>query len=235
MLLTKPLQTFLNANRTPYLDTLLLVTPTGKLLSSSSSLPASVLRAQATHACSIWALYKPIVKAGVISSALPNPEEEHEDSDNEDDSPDRSGAQGARSRVEEEDLSSITVQLDKGVMIVQPLKCSLLFVAIGPSAAAIQNSASSTSLQGLRHEMSHLSVASAVGGGSPPASSHSEMGKQASHPNLAGLRSSGASTAGSSIRGGREGRALRMAKRQAEELGKWLDGELEGFQLPTVL
>jgi hypothetical protein len=218
MLLTKPLQNFLNANRTPYVHTLLLVTPTGKLLSSSSPIPASTLRAQATHACSIWSLYKPLIAAGTITSALPSPF--HDEEEDEDD-------HTMARRAADPGISSITIQLEKGVMIIRALKCSLLFVVVGPLPASA--SASSSSPHGLRQGLSFLSVASAA---SPPTSSHSGIegrGRRhdASFTSLNGLRSSAASEGG--------GGSLKILKRQAEELGKWLDGELEGFTLPSGL
>jgi hypothetical protein len=55
-----------------------------------------------------------------------------------------------------------------------------------------------------------------------------------SYTSLNGLGSSAASVAGS-LSGAGGGGSLKILKRQAEELGKWLDGELEGFTLSSGL
>ncbi len=155
MLLTKPLSTFLNANRSPHIHTLLLITPTGKLLSSSSSVPASLLRNQATIACSVWELYGPITSAGTISASLPpNPASSSDDEDNN------------AHQSSDPSVSSILIQLETGTMVIRALRCSLLFVVIGPCPLA-----SSTSARRLTQGLSYLSVQSAT---SPPASSHSQ-------------------------------------------------------------
>ena len=237
MLLTKPLHTFLNANRTPYIHTLLLVTPTGKLLSSSSSVPASTLRAQATYACSIWALYKPLIATGTLTSALPIPSQSRNDdnSDEEDDEEDNENIPDAAHRSADPDVSSITIQLEEGIMIIRALKCSLLFVVIGPAPPA-PSAASSASLQGLRHDLSYLSVSSAGAPASSGAASTEKRLGNASYTSLNGLRSSATSLAGSVTGGGGGvGGSLKIVKKQAEELGKWLDGELEGFTLSSGL
>jgi hypothetical protein len=237
MLLTKPLTTFLNANLTPYIHTLFLCTPTGKLLSSSSShIPASTLRAQATLACSIWNLYKPLTAAGTISAALPSShstDSKHDDDDKEEEEEDENEGGVAES---DPNISSIIIQLDHGTMHVRALKCSLLFVVIGPSPSP--PSASSTSLRGLRQDLSYLSVASAA---SPPTSSHSvingegtvERRQGSSSSNLNGLGSSAVSVTGSTSGAGSG--SIKVLRKQAEELGKWLDGELEGFSLAAAM
>ncbi|EHK97276.1 hypothetical protein M7I_7006 [Glarea lozoyensis 74030] len=60
MLLTTPLTTFLSHNTTPQLPTLLLLTPSGLVLSSASPLPASLLRTQATAASTLPVLIRPL-------------------------------------------------------------------------------------------------------------------------------------------------------------------------------
>jgi hypothetical protein len=216
MLLTKPLSTFLNANRSPHIHTLLLVTPAGKLLSSSSSAPASLLRNQATVACSVWELYGPIAAAGTIGVALPSTSASSDD--DEDYSAHRTADPG---------VSSILIQLETGTMIIRALRCSLLFVVIGPSPA------SQTGVRGLTQGVSHLSMQSAT---SPPASSHSqtngegaERRQEGSFANFNGLGGGGGGAAAPT------GASIKVVKRLAEELAKCLDVELEGFTLSSGL
>ena len=117
MLLTKRLTTFLSQSTTPQLQTLLLLSPTGKLLCSSSPSPASTLRTQATLACSLWNLYHPFNNStsSLASSSLPPSPTSREIRDSE------------------KDLSCITIQLEYGIMCIRALSSGLLFVAIGPS------------------------------------------------------------------------------------------------------
>ncbi|POS86103.1 hypothetical protein EPUL_002529 [Erysiphe pulchra] len=179
MLLTKNLTDFLSKNTNPTIPTLLLVSPAGKLLSSSSSLPASRLRTQATLSHSLWTLYFPSV--GFISAALPASEQEAAD---------------------KHELSVITIQLTHGLMIIRALKCGLLFVAINTCDIIFRQSAS-------------LSIAS-----TPPSSSRG-----------------GGNSFDSIIRAGtpksREGQTVDIIqfKKQAEEVGKWLDNQLGDFKL----
>ncbi|KAI6251371.1 hypothetical protein HI914_00927 [Erysiphe necator] len=107
MLLTKNLTEFLSKNTNATIHTLLLVSPAGKLLSSSSSLPASRLRTQATLAHSLWSLYFPSVN--FITEALPAIEQDAAD---------------------KHELSTITIQFTHGLMIIRALECGILLVAI---------------------------------------------------------------------------------------------------------
>jgi hypothetical protein len=117
ILLTKRLTAFLSQSATPQLQTLLLLSPTGNLLCSSSPAPASTLRTQATLACSLWNLYYPFNNntSSLASLSLPPSPTAHEICDSE------------------KDLSCITIQLEYGIMYIRALSSGLLFVAIGPS------------------------------------------------------------------------------------------------------
>jgi hypothetical protein len=215
MLLTKPLSTFLNANRSPHIHTLFLVTPAGKLLSSSSSAPATLLRNQATIACSVWELYHPITTAGTISASLPSLSDSDSDSDKDENlhqSPDPA-------------VSSILIQLETGTMVIRALRCSLLFVVIGPSPAP------STALRGLTQGVSYLSVQSAA---SPPTSSHSQTNGDGAERRLEGS-SAGLNGLGGGGGAAPAGTSIKVVKRLAEELAKCLDVELEGFTLSSGL
>jgi hypothetical protein len=226
MLLTKPLSIFLNANRSPHIHTLFLVTPTGKLLSSSSSAPATLLRNQATIACSVWELYNPITSAGTISAALPSDSDSDSDSassrsSDHDDDKDESAHRGADPAV-----SSILVQLETGTMVIRALRCSLLFVVIGPSPPP------STSVRGLTQGVSYLSVQSAT---SPPASSHSQTNGEGAERRLDGGSASLNGLGGGAGAPAPAGASVKVVKRLAEELAECLDVELEGFTLSSGL
>ena len=197
MLLTKPLSTFLAAHTTPQLHTLLLLSPTGKVLSSSSASPASTLRTQATLACSLWTLYHPFPSTTfpLVASSLPTSNPLPQSSN--------------------QDLNSITIQLEFGIMCIRALKSGLLFVAIGPSPS------SSTQHQqiGSRHT-------------SPPSSPSALEREHGSQLSLQGEMSGAVSEAGSM---GTErsvvGASIWGIRRQAEDLGRRLEGRLEGFGL----
>jgi len=219
MLLTKHLSNFLNANRSPQLHTILLVTPTGKLLSSSSPLPSSTLRNQATLACSLWELYAPLVEDGTVEASLPSDGHEHESE------PD----------TERKDLSSILIQLDHGIMIIRELKCSLFLVTIGlpPSSTTSPPPQLQHLSQGLGYLALHQST--------QPSQLESLNGVEdrgGLHPvrseNFIDTISSAASDAGSANTGVGV-HSIKQLRRQTEELGKCLDGELKGFSLSTTL
>ena len=110
-------------------------------------------------------------------------------------------------------------------MVIRALRCSLLFVVIGPSPAP------STPMRGLTQGVSYLSVQSAA---SPPTSSHSQTNGDGAERRLEG---SSASLNGLSSGGGAAppGASIKVVKRLAEELAKCLDVELEGFTLSSGL
>jgi hypothetical protein len=221
MLLTKRLTTFLSQNTTPQLPTLLLLSPTGKLLSSSSPLSASTLRTQATLACSLWTLYQPSAPS-LITSALPRSSQQST-SRNQPRGSD-STTPGATTATENE-LSTITIQLSHGTMVIRALACGLLFVAIGPSAAGLSSHSSHHLLQA-----HHASLANQT---SPPSSPAPQTDDNRETPggSLGGIGSSAASEAGSVRSSGTRAGSIMGVRRQAEEVGKWLDSQLEGFAL----
>lgn len=118
-------------------------------------------------------------------------------------------------------------------MVIRALRCSLLFVVIGPSPAP------STSVRGLTQGISYLSVQSAA---SPPASSHAHanwegaerrLDNSGSTTNVNGLGGGAVSAAGNAM--APTGASVKVIKRLAEELAKCLDVELEGFTLSSGL
>lgn len=218
MLLTKRLSTFLANNASPQLHTLLLLSPTGKILSSSSPSSASVLRTQATLACSLWNIYHPFpsTTSSIISSSLPN---------------------STPSPDSDKDLNSITIQLSHGIMVIRVLQSGLLFVAIGPSTTGVGPSPvpNSQTLHSHHHIASpHTSPSSS------PAAHIDGHGSQASlHVDglgvwsFASAGSAAPSEAGSVGTGASLGTPASIlgVRRQAEEVGRWLEGKLEGFVL----
>jgi hypothetical protein len=236
MLLTKRLNTFLSQNTTPQLPTLILISPTGKLLNSSSPLPASTLRTQATLACTLWNLYRPISPSSsdLISTTLSSQPRAQSQAHSTSDS--------ALSTQPDNDLSSITIQLSHGIMVIRALKCGLLFVAIGQSSQTTSGSPYPSS-QALPSQAQHLSSTSPA---SPPSSPPVQNGDGHETPvvgslpqrelhrdlSVPGVGSGAPSESGSVGSTGTRAQASIMAiRRQAEEVGKWLESRLEGFVL----
>ncbi|KAH6724749.1 hypothetical protein BKA61DRAFT_466532 [Leptodontidium sp. MPI-SDFR-AT-0119] len=210
MLLTKRLTTFLSQNTTPQLPTLLLLSPTGKLLSSSSPLPASTLRTQATLACSLWTLYQPTTS--ILPSALPS--------------------QSSQPPTQNQNQThTITIQLTHGIMVIRALSCGLLFVAIGPSTSSSSQHPSQHSLQAQAHLNMSLSRHTSPPS-SPPAHGEGHEGEREMGGLLA-VGSAAPSDAGSIRSTGTRTGSLVGVKRQAVEVGKWLDAQLEGFRLSS--
>ncbi|CAL3969430.1 unnamed protein product [Diplocarpon coronariae] len=232
MLLSKRLTAFLSQNTSPQLPTLLLLSPTGKLLSSSSPSPASTLRTQATLACSLWSLYQPT--ASLLPLALPEKPSSSSFSQRGSDE-----TLSSTSTAADNELSTVTIQLTNGVMVIRALSCGLLFVAIGPS---ISTSASPTPPPNTLLAQAHLNSLSLSRHTSPPSSppaladQEREPGPGTGNLGLLGVSSAAPSQSDSgSIRstGTRTG-SLVGVKRQAVEVGKWLDVQLEGFRLSSA-
>jgi hypothetical protein len=224
MLLTKRLTTFLSQNTTPQLPTLLLLSPTGKLLSSSSPLPAPTLRTQATLACSLWALYAPSISSLITSTIHPPPST----SSNQPRGSDATLSSTSTVAENDHELAAITIQLSHGVMVIRALSCGLLFVAIGPSNLAVSGPSQTIHAQSIS---SHTSPPS-----SPPAQGdmHGYNGEGAHERDLGAVGSGAPSEVGSVRSTGSRTASIMGIKRQAEEVGRWLDGQLEGFQLSSA-
>jgi hypothetical protein len=201
MLLTKRLSAFLSQNTTPQLHTLILLSPTGKLLSSSSTSSSSVLRTQATLAVSLWNLYHPFSTntSELITSALPS---------------------FIQSSTDAHELGAITIQLEYGIMCIRSLSSGLLFVAIGPSSTPSPNP---------QHRIPLSANTSAPG--SPGVNEMGHHGSQVSLHGHDGLLGGPASEAGSigSERGAQA--SIWGVRRRAAEVGQALEGKLEGFVL----
>ncbi|EPQ61529.1 Bgt-4716 [Blumeria graminis f. sp. tritici] len=127
MLLMRNLTQFLGQNTSATVPTLMLLAPTGKLLASASPMPASQLRTQATLAYSLWTLYRPSVSS-IVAALPPATAASLAPASQLVSSP--SGASAPPG------ISTITVQLDQGVMVIRALTCGLYFVAVGSSPTA---------------------------------------------------------------------------------------------------
>jgi hypothetical protein len=210
MLLTKRLSTFLSQNTTPQLHTLILLSPTGKVLCSSSPFPSSTLRTQATLAVSLWSLYHPFhpTTATLVTDSL---------SSSISDVVPTSGEEG-------HDLSAITIQLEYGIMSIRTLISGLLFVAIGPSPPS-----QFTSSQHVQPRIASSTNTSAPG--SPGIHEIYRYESQVSLHVHGEVLSGAVSDAGSagSERGAQA--SIFGVRRRADEVGAALEGRLEGFVL----
>ncbi|KAI9650833.1 hypothetical protein NHQ30_000867 [Ciborinia camelliae] len=195
MLLSKRISTFLHNNISPHLNTLMLLTPTGKLLSTSSTSPASVLRHQGTLALSLWTLYSPFPSQTVSNALPPN------------------GASSNGHDVKPRETKSILIQMEFGIMVIRKLACGLLFVTIGPAPGMSGTTTPHIQREGL------ISISQP---GSPDVGHEREIIRSGEGSETASLRSA---------RGG--GVGITGMRRQAEELGKWLEGALDGLVLST--
>lgn len=209
MLRTAAITQFFNANLTsPHLETLLLTTPSGKLLSLSSPLPASALRTQATLASQLWTSYQPVARSSLLAASLPVTRS----------SPEQSRPQGR-------DLKCITLQLEHGIMVIRQLKCSLLFIAIGPGP---QRPPTASSITCMSTNASRDVTPTPYHDSSLPA-----MASDLRIHSYENFRDGGSSIRTSETLSSSLGVATSMAivQKQSEELGKWLDTELANFEL----
>ncbi|KAK0385365.1 hypothetical protein NLU13_7841 [Sarocladium strictum] len=241
LLLTKRLTSFLHASASPSLPTLLLTTPSGKLLAHASPRPVSTLRTHATVAASLFAIHTS--SSVSLPTALPGsaPDDSFHTSDEEDvsgsEDEEEEGARGRdgngrgrkKKKPEMTKPVTITVQLSGGVVVIKRLKCGLLFVCIGPPIAGSDQHAHPHTTPDLHHpqltqhldtstppDPHHLAPASAnVLVGSPSAESLTSTGGQTN----ASLESVGAASAAA-------------MRRHAAELARWLDEKLGTLSVP---
>lgn len=241
LLLTKRLTSFLHANRTPQLPTLLVTSPTGKLLAHASPQPVSLLRTHATVAASLLAIHtssSPALPSALPGSRTPPTREEPED-DSEDPDEDQNETRRRGRQYEEEDTmkpATITIQLTGGIVLIRRLKCGLLFVCVGPAtspssttpssgatASAAAGSVSNTTNPS--GEASHVDVGDSLN----PSSSHAHI-VPTSPSEVDSLVSIG-TQAGGSLDGQNASAAVAMRK-HAKELARWLDDKLGTLAVP---
>lgn len=176
LLLTKRLTAFLHANASPNLPTLLITTPTGKLLAHASHEPVSLLRTHATVAASLQQIHTS--SAAALPTALPGArtpdhyasppqtssrhdpdrgsDEEDEGGEGEDGAEDGDGDGRIAAGGEALKPATITVQLTGGTVLIRRLKCGLLLVCVGPpSGTPSSTSATSTAADDHHHHHHH--------------------------------------------------------------------------------
>ncbi|KAI5866205.1 hypothetical protein GGS23DRAFT_617288 [Durotheca rogersii] len=210
LLLTKRLTAFLRSNLGAHIHTAALTTPSGKLLAHASPHPVAALRTQCTVAASIWALYATAEASTAVAEALPPPPAE----------PSSPPAP-----------SAVVVQLAGGVVVVRRLRCRLLFVCVGPSAAA--DLGASTATLPPQPQPQHQ-LARPVP--QPPASDPHHHHHHHHHPispplgspsEVESVASAGAATTASVATSASVAASAAVAtRRQAEELARWLDDRL---------
>jgi hypothetical protein len=255
LLLTKRLTSFLHANQTPQLPTLLLTTPTGKLLAHASPHPVSLLRTHATVAASLCAIHTssstalPSALPGsrtpdpIASSPIPGQDGDAEDGASADEQAtedgdgfydDADGGEATR-RLQELNInlpdpikpSTITVQLTGGTVLIRRLKCGLLFVCVGPSPSESTSAAAAAAAAGSSND--HTNNLQHL---HPP---HHENGEAAatvstSPSEIESLVSAGGQTA-TSMESASAAAVVSMRK-HAAELARWLDDKLNSLAVP---
>ena len=221
MLLTKPLTTLLTSSLTPTLTTLLLITPSGQLLASASSLPSSILRSRATLAMSIWEVYQE--NGGAVEAALPETQTEGQE-----DGAAQEGGSEPGNKTEENKIQTITLQLTIGILTIRKLSCGLLVMGMSDSTvAAAAVGCAPTPTQ-------PMSYSGSAGRGNGPSNQGSLRGKGkllATTPPSEGIRSYAGSEAGSIGTLSGRGREVQTVRKGTEQACGWLERELVGFKV----
>lgn len=243
LLLTKRLTAFLHANTSTQLPTLLITTPTGKLLAHASREPVSLLRTHATVAASLQQLHTSSSTA--LPTALPGArtpehyssppptgdvggesEEEGSDSSNERNEP----AEGSLdSMTEALKPATITVQLTGGTVLIRRLKCGLLLVCVGPPSGNAATDDNYHSPSHSHHQQSQLHLHSGsqqllgdMDMAPPVSTSPSEVESQFS---IAGSTATTSAESSSTV-------AVIAMRKHAFSVAKWLDSKLGTLTVP---
>ncbi|KFH42277.1 hypothetical protein ACRE_070080 [Hapsidospora chrysogenum ATCC 11550] len=252
LLLTKRLTAFLQANRTPQIPTLLIISPTGKLLAHASPQPVSLLRTHATVAASLLAIHTSSSPA--LPSALPGSKtppaasvdsDEQGDEDEETGDPETGDQDDGGAQIPPRDPlrpATITVQLTGGTVLIRRLKCGLLFVCVGPPSSSSTSSSTSTApaagttaapgdlpadmLRPSRAENAGETLLTPTTGGGAVAAPVS-----ASPSDADSLVSAGAQTTTSLDSQGATTAVVAM-RRHASDLARWLDDKLGTLTVP---
>lgn len=239
LLLTKRLTSFLHANQTSQLPTLLVATQTGKLLAHASPNPVSLLRTHATVAASLFAIHTS--SAPALSAALPGGAHTPEGipssplrGDDYDDDGDADTYDEQEEEEEEEDSrgrprpppvapdllkpATITVQLSGGTVLIRRLKCGLLFVCVGPPSADHGDHHNHH-----LHPVQHLDSGELVTAAAALAVSTSPS-EVASQISVGGQSTSSHDSVGAAM--------VVAMRRQASDLARWLDDKLGTLAVP---
>ncbi len=253
LLLTKRLSAFLHANLSPQLQSALLTTPSGRLLSYASPSPVVSLRTQATVAASLWAIHA--AASGAAARGQPGTDDDDEDGD-------EAAARSARLP------SSVSLAFTSGAaVIIRRLRCGLLFVCIGPPPTPTVTPTASLPVEDA--EAGGVESGAAAAGASSPDSAPSAAPTAAgvtptsSSPDAAAPLPTDPTPAGSAVlerpaphtegelqqttlpvvvpvpeeEGEEDAAAARATamttlRLQVEELARWLDGKLGALSLP---
>lgn len=152
LLLTKRLTSFLHLNLSATVTTLLLLTPSGKLLAYASRppVPVATLRTHGTVAASLYAIHSSGTDRETIDAALgPPTSTSTTTSTTTTPTPRRTAATAAAGATERDSRSrsdggggqhdnndgplAVTIQLESGsVLVIRRLRCGMLFVCMGP-------------------------------------------------------------------------------------------------------
>ncbi|KAI6088616.1 hypothetical protein F4821DRAFT_85485 [Hypoxylon rubiginosum] len=225
LLLTKRLTAFLNSNLSAQIHTAALTTPSGKLLAHASPRSVGVLRTQCTVAASIWAQYSSPAAAAAVEESLPQHQQQQQTQ--------QQAQQRYADRREPPSPGAITIQLAAGVVVIRRLRCGLLFVCVGPSAAAVGGSGSDSGAGAAAAEQQQHSGAvptpQAQGQPLTPGERPSTPPPLGS-PSVESVASLGAVTTASvasvATTSTVAGAGVVAMRRQAEELARWLDDKL---------
>ncbi|OTB09595.1 hypothetical protein M426DRAFT_316145 [Hypoxylon sp. CI-4A] len=220
LLLTKRLTAFLSSNLSPQVHTAVLTTLSGKLLAHASPHAVGTLRTQCTVAASIWAQYAtPASSLNAVEALplLPLP------------LPPPHAADTIHSTPPVP--SAVTIQLTGGVMVVRLLRCGLLFVCLGPAAAATGESGESGESGGNANANANTQ-GQGQGQGRPVPTTSATGDPQPTTPlgspsEVESVLSVGAATTASVTTTASVAASAAVAtRRQAEELARWLDDKL---------
>lgn len=207
LLLTKRLTSFLQANLTPFVQTALLTTQSGKLLAHASSQPVGLLRSQCTVAASLWAIYTNPGAGATVSEALP--------------------PHSAPSLRRNSAATALTLQLTGAVVVLRLLRCGLLFMCIAPSHNSSNNNniiinsdnPDPNKTASALHSQQSTNVNPTPTVGSP---SEVESVVSAGAATTASITTTGSVTASGVV----------IMRRHAEDLARWLDDKLGSLGIP---
>lgn len=243
LLLTKRLTSFLHLNLSATITTLLLLTPSGKLLAYASNPPTPVatLRTHGTVAASLYAIHSSGTDRETIDAALRRTPA----ADNDD-----ARYDGGSSSSGSAPPLAVTIQLESGsVLVIRRLRCGMLFVCLGPpdpsSRPPTTTQQPQSSQPAQQQQPPHPSLATAIQGGDatnghhtpsasppqPPSQQHIGSPSEAASI-LSAATTAQTTTSTGSVMFGAGTAGVMALRRHAEELARWLDDKLGTLEVP---
>lgn len=234
LLLTKRVTTFLVANLSDQITTLLLLTPDGKLLAyaSNPSIPVATLRTHGTVAASLYAIHSSGTDRDTVDAALGGAAAAQRQSSSRREGAARTtrGGGGAPSTP-----LAVTIQLETGVvLVIRRLRCGMLFVCMGSLAANTNTNNPSQNQQQQpaavhppNGNSNHHSPPTSPQPQPPPSHALGSPSEAASV-----LSAATGHTAASSVMFGAGTEGVLATRRQVEELARWLDDKLGALEVP---